>query len=165
MFKKADKILLNSLCSEAENNPRKRKNYNFHKHEVPVQRLYNAFQMGTYISPHLHQGSEKFEFFQWVQGSAGLLIFNQEGLIVSTQLISPLGAFAVEIPGDTWHSIVCLSPNTVVLELKEGPYIKHSAKQRLLGYHSEADYLTSHQDSIVRRQVEATIKNWESLFK
>ena len=35
------------------------------------------------------------------------------------------GRYGVDIPKNTWHTVECLEPDTVVFEVKEGPFVPH----------------------------------------
>lgn len=118
------KRILTALSDTAKSVPRLRKNYNIHPGlEDPVQRLYNAMEPGTYVRPHRHQGAGRWEFFQIVSGSAAAMTFDAHGTVLEKVQLSARGPdYAVEIPADTWHTIVSLEHETVLFEVKQGPY-------------------------------------------
>ncbi|WP_455211936.1 WbuC family cupin fold metalloprotein [Kaarinaea lacus] len=116
--------MLTSLSETAQSLPRLRKNYNVHKQlDDPVQRLYNAMEPNTYVRPHRHQGDDRWEFFQVVSGSAAVLTFDPEGTVLQKIVLTQGGPnVAIEIPGNSWHTIVSLQTGTVLFEIKKGPY-------------------------------------------
>jgi cupin fold WbuC family metalloprotein len=118
------KAALTSLSETAKSLPRLRKNHNVHTDlNDPVQRLYNAMEPNTYVRPHRHQGGSRWEFFQIVSGRAAILTFNQQGMVLEKIELSSNGPnYAIEIPGDSWHTIVSLETGTVLFEVKQGPY-------------------------------------------
>jgi cupin fold WbuC family metalloprotein len=116
--------MLEGLGETAKTLPRRRKNFNIHTDlNDPVQRLYNAMEPSTYVRPHRHQGGDRWEFFQIVSGKALVLTFNEKGVVLERfELCSTGPNFALEIPGDTWHTVVSLQSGTVLFEVKQGPY-------------------------------------------
>jgi cupin fold WbuC family metalloprotein len=53
-------------------------------------------------------------------------IHNDKGEVIQSVELSPLnGHYAVNIKAGEWHSLTCEEPNTVIMEVKEGPYIPH----------------------------------------
>lgn len=114
---------LAALRAEAVASPRRRKNFNLHTSpDDPIQRLCNAFEPGTYVRPHRH-GTDVWELFLILGGRAAILIFDNAGRVTErTELKASDGTQAAEIPPGVWHSLVALAPNTVLFEVKPGPY-------------------------------------------
>ncbi len=130
-LKSFDPSFLSQLTQDARTSPRKRAHYNLH-HDFsePVNRMFIALDMGTYVRPHWHPEANKWELMMVVKGSLALLIFDEQGEIISRLILGPNGESAgVEIPAGYWHSLVCLEPETVILEVKEGPFIPSQASQ------------------------------------
>ncbi|MEP0958945.1 WbuC family cupin fold metalloprotein [Microcoleus sp. FACHB-1515] len=125
-LKRLTQDLMDSIADQARSNSRQRQNYNFHEHSERVQRFLNVLQPGTYVRPHRHQrvpDVNGFEFFLVIQGAIGLIVMNGEGEPIDTERLSAEGATrAVELAEGTYHTLVALQPNTVMLEIKEGPY-------------------------------------------
>jgi cupin fold WbuC family metalloprotein len=119
-----DKNLLGELCLQAKNSDRLRKNFNLHeKLSDTLQRLLNAMQPGTYIQPHKHENPDKREAFVVLQGRLVVVCYDNMGHITEHCVLdASLGNFAAEIPARTWHSLIILKPDTVVFEVKDGPY-------------------------------------------
>ena len=119
-----NKAMLNELSLQAKNSPRLRSNRNVHSSlEDTVQRLFIAMEPGSYVRPHRHSESEKWEFFMMVRGKIAMLIFDEEGLITRRIELTPTtGQHGLEIPPNTWHTVVALETNTVFFEVKQGPY-------------------------------------------
>lgn len=114
---------LATLRAEAVASPRRRKNFNLHASpDDPIQRLCNAFEPGTYVRPHRH-GTDVWELFLVLGGRAAVLIFDNAGCVTErTELQASGETQAVELPPGVWHSLVALAPNTVLFEVKPGPY-------------------------------------------
>ena len=116
--------LLNELSEKAKKAPRNRINYNFHSDFAdPINRMLNCFEPGTYIRPHKHELPDKREVFILLRGKLAVLEFNENGDILECTILShENGCYGIEIAEKTWHSIICLEKDTVVYELKDGPY-------------------------------------------
>lgn len=115
---------LDALVQESINSPRKRINLNIHPVlEDPYQRFFNVMQPGTYVRPHRHEGEKRWELFVIVQGEALVLEFDDSGRIKSRHVVNPLNAnVAIEIPSNSWHTLVVTKPDTIMFECKPGPY-------------------------------------------
>lgn len=154
-----DARLLASVSRDAASSLRRRRTHNFHQHEEPVQRLLNALQPGTYIPPHKHEGVERFEMYVILQGAVGCLFFDDSGEVVRTLRIDSRGPVrGIEVPGETWHTLVALEPDSVVLEIKEGPYDPTRAKPAIPGFPDELALLEGHAGT--RALVEALLDDW-----
>ncbi len=123
-MKLINKQLLDETCERSKESPRLRMNYNFHEQlDDPINRLLNAMQPGTYLRPHRHSNPDKVEIFLLLQGKAITFIFDEAGNITDKILLDPLkGSHGAEIAPGVWHSLLVLEPNTVVYEVKQGPF-------------------------------------------
>lgn len=116
--------LLKEVSREARENPRRRKNRNFHEMSDPVHRLLNAVEPGTYIRPHRHLDATKAETALVVSGAVGVLVFDDAGGLVEKRWLTAGGAnVGVEMPSGVWHTFVALEPGSVFFETKAGPYV------------------------------------------
>lgn len=118
------KELLDSVTMQAKQNPRLRMNYNFHQSmDSSIHRMLNALEPGTYLAPHRHKDPDKDEVYLVLRGSLLSILFDEEGRVVEkVRLDSQIGNYGIEIPAGTWHGIVVLEQNTVIYEIKEGPF-------------------------------------------
>ena len=116
--------LLKEVSREARENPRRRKNRNFHEMSDPVHRLLNAVEPGTYIRPHRHLDAAKAETALVVSGAVGVLVFDDSGALAEKRRLTAAGAnVGVEMPAGVWHTFVALEPGSVFFETKAGPYV------------------------------------------
>jgi cupin fold WbuC family metalloprotein len=115
---------LHSLSRTAGASPRLRRNLNLHPVlEDPVQRLFNAMEPGTYVRPHRHARTDGWELMLAVRGAFAILLFDDRGTVQERIDLSAAGGpLAIEIPAHTWHAAVALAPETVMFEVKPGPY-------------------------------------------
>ncbi len=157
-LKRLTQDLIDSVAQDAQASPRLRKNYNFHDLNERVQRFLNVLQPGTYVRPHRHlrdRDVNGFEFFLALQGKLGLLVMNEQGEIVDQECIIAQGSVqGVELAEGFFHTLVVLEPNTVILELKEGPYNPVTDKEFLSMFPEEG---TSESKTL--------IQTWESRFQ
>ncbi len=132
---------MDSIAEQARSSPRQRKNYNFHEHSDRVQRFLNVLQPGTYVRPHRHvrpTDASGFEFFLVLQGAIGILILDEAGKMLHAERISATGTTrGIELGEGMFHTLVALEPDTVMFELKEGPYVPMSDKDFLLQFPPE----------------------------
>ena len=116
--------LLENLSREARKNDRLRINFNFHSSlDDKCQRLLNAMEPGTIMPIHKHKVAE---IYIVLRGIIEVSFYDDSKNIIDTSLIDPAkGIFGVQIPEDTWHSLIVMKSGTVIFEVKEGPYIPH----------------------------------------
>ncbi len=123
-MKNINRELIDAVIEQAKTSPRLRKNYNFHENaEDTLHRMLNALEPGTYVQPHMHKNPDKREAFVILRGKAMVLIFDDQGNVTGKTIIAPGGEnLGVEIPAGEFHTIIALEPETVVYEVKDGPY-------------------------------------------
>jgi len=123
-MKRFDSTFLQQLSLEAAHTARRRKNYNLHPTpDDPIQRMLNAFEPGTYVRPHRHAAPPKWELFVLLSGRAVVLTFDDDGRVRERiGLDAAEGARVIEIPEGVWHTLVSLTPGTVLFEVKHGPF-------------------------------------------
>ena len=125
-FRRIDQKLFTQVAAEARQHPRLRLNHNFHREQDPVQRFLNVLQPGTYVRPHRHRRNGSgtgFECFLVLQGAIGLLLFNTEGEIQhQLHLNANRPTHGIEVAKDQFHTLVALETDSVIIELKQGPY-------------------------------------------
>lgn len=117
-----DDKLLNKVSAEAKANPRLRMNYNLHETlDDKVQRLFNAMEPGTIIPIQRHQDSA--ETIIVLRGLVKISFYDDDKNIVEQYGLNPLnGKYGCHIPKGVWHGVEVLAPDTVMFEVKEGPY-------------------------------------------
>ena len=123
-----DDNLLNKVSGEAKASPRLRMNYNFHQSlEDKCHRFLNAVEPGTKVEIHRHPTKE--ESFVLLRGKVRVTTYNDDGTVKESVILCPEeGLYGVDIPKNVWHNIECLSPNSVIFEVKEGPFVPHEVE-------------------------------------
>lgn len=111
---------LDRLAAQAAAAPRGRAHLLLHAdHQDQVQRLLIAAQPGTYVRPHRHTG--QWEMLVLQRGRLDLLFYDGNGTVerhVALDEAAPL----IVIPSGIWHSGVVCRPDTILLEVKPGPF-------------------------------------------
>lgn len=125
------------LLSASMQSERLRAHANIHgSYADPCQKLFNAINAYSYIRPHRHSLDPKEECLIAIKGLFGLVMFTDQGLIESvtlfgsemyTEILSiPSG---IELPAGVWHTVVSLANNSVLFEVKSGPFDPSLAKE------------------------------------
>ena len=71
-----------------------------------------------------HQKVDKM--FVVLRERVNVTIHNDKGKVIQYVELSPFcGNYAVNIKAGEWHSLTCEEPDTVIMEVKEGPYVPH----------------------------------------
>lgn len=117
--------LLARITAEALQSPRLRKNHNIHTSDKSrCHRLLNAVEPASYIRPHRHLDPEKDEAFILMSGRLGVIIFDDNGAVTETVLLSQAsGNLAADVPHGVYHTAVSLETGTLFYEAKAGPYL------------------------------------------
>lgn len=126
-----DKDLLDKITENAKNSPRLRMNYNLHENlDDHVQKLLNALEPGTQLPIHRHVSTAESYFV--IRGHLKVIFYNDNREIIEECELSPdLGKYGVDIPAGQWHTIEVLKSETVIFEVKQGPYMTLSPDDML----------------------------------
>jgi len=123
-----DKTLLDTVSDQAKASPRLRMNYNFHQSlDEKCHRFLNAVEPGTKVEIHRHP--TKDESFVLLRGKVQVNTYNDDGSVMeSVVLCQEDGRYGVDIPKGIWHNIEALDPDSVIFEVKEGPFVPHEVE-------------------------------------
>lgn len=121
--------LIERTLQRAKQSPRLRMNYNFHADEAdPVNRLLNAMHRGTFVPVHRHLNPSLNECGVVLRGSIGVVIYDDEGCVLEQRIVGrDADTCGFDIEAGLWHGLVVLEDNTVIYEVKQGPYTPISA--------------------------------------
>lgn len=110
---------ITKLFREAKISPRKRAHLLLHHdHADQVQRLLIACCVGTYFRPQYH--AEQWELMSLLQGNAEVITFTADGSVRGRY--SMQRAPVVQIGQNMLHTIIITAPQTLLLEVKPGPF-------------------------------------------
>ncbi len=122
--------MVGKLLVMARESPRKRVIQRIHKQDSEgVHRMFNAMQPGTYIMPHRHLNPKKTETIVVISGAVLYVEFEESGEYRSHTLLQPgTESFGIDVAPHVYHTYVVLKPDTIMFEVKEGPYSPGSDK-------------------------------------
>tara|TARA_R110002020_G_scaffold454448_6_gene670101 strand:- start:8772 stop:9284 length:513 start_codon:yes stop_codon:yes gene_type:complete len=130
-----DVTIINTITLEeaivlSRQSARKRIIFPYHKKASDkLHRMLNVIQPGSYIRPHNHAAEGKSESVILLRGGICFMTFDASGNLISHQdLIANSLNFGVDIEPNVIHSFFALSEDTVIFEVKPGPYIKENDK-------------------------------------
>lgn len=157
LLKRIDQALFDAVALQAREAPRRRRNHNLHQESDAVQRFLNVLQPGTYVRPHRHlreQPGAGFECFVVLQGEIGLLLLDAEGTVLERLRLQARGPLrGIELAEGQFHTLVALSADAVMFELKQGPYQPTSDKDFLPQFPAECTAAAADQE-----------RRWRALF-
>lgn len=118
-----DKNLLNEVSAKAKASERLRMNFNFHDSlDSKAQHLLNALEMGTVLPIHRHRHTS--ETYILLRGKIRVMFYNEVGAETESFILNPLdGNYGVHIPIGQWHTLEVLENDSVIFEVKDGPYM------------------------------------------
>lgn len=131
------KQYLSELLAKAKKNFRLRAHLNLHHtYDEPCQKLFNAVGLGSYIPPHRHFIDPKSECLLAVKGLFALIVFFDNGEIDSITIFGSekysdqiLIAAGVELTPSIWHTVISLIEDSILFEVKNGPFNPEIAKE------------------------------------
>ncbi len=152
--------LIATKAAHARESTRQRDIHIFHTGESDtLQRMLNALQPGTYVQPHRHITPPKAEAIVLLQGAIGFVPFHDDGSIDRNnwQLIDEaIGCIGVDYRAGIWHTFFALAEDTVLFEVKPGPYDAATDKEFAAWAPAEGDagaldYLAKIEDEFRER--------------
>ena len=82
-----------------------------------------AMEPGTIIPIHHHHVAEVYIL---LQGRLKIMIYDDKAVETQAYILDRKdGDYGIQIPLNTWHSVEVLEEGTVIMEIKEGPYVPH----------------------------------------
>src|SRR3954469_23209575 len=122
--------LLEGAIAASQSSPRRRVIQPFHRDEsATLQRMFNAVQPDSYIPPHRHLHPPKAESWVVLRGALAFFTFDAHGSIEEWGEMRAGGPLVgVDLEPGVYHTFIALEPDTVVFEVKSGPYSPASDK-------------------------------------
>ena len=121
---KISQALLDDLTAKAKESPRLRMNLDLRDSaEDTSQRMLNAIEPGSPLPIHRHQKTS--ETVVCLRGRLVEEYYDElERMCTEAIELSPNGpVVALNIPPGQWHTVRALESGTVILEMKNGPYV------------------------------------------
>lgn len=121
---------IEALLERARLSPRKRMILPFHKSDdALLHRMLNAIQPQSYIPPHRHFASQKCESIILLCGSICYFTFDEIGNILQKyHLKAGTAQFGMDTEPSVFHTFIALEEDTVIYEVKNGPYVRETDK-------------------------------------
>ena len=116
--------LIERLVESSRQSPRGRIILPLHKSPAAnLHRMLNAIQPGSYIQPHRHMFPAKAESVIVLYGAIYVFIFRDDGQIDQVHTIAA-GSTNIGIDSEpgVYHTFLASQENTVLFEVKPGPY-------------------------------------------
>jgi cupin fold WbuC family metalloprotein len=89
----------------------------------PVHRMLNAIQPGSYVGPHRHLDPPKAEAWIVLRGAVLFVTFFEDGGIRDHLVLDANSEmFGVDLVPGHYHTLAALKPDTIIYEVKTGPY-------------------------------------------
>jgi cupin fold WbuC family metalloprotein len=125
-----DEAVIDRAVDASRRSPRRRVILPFHaSHGDPLQRMLNVLQPGSYIRPHRHLDPPKSEGIVVLRGAIRFVAFDGAGAITTALRIeATTGACGIDIDPGVFHTFYALREDTVLYEVKPGPYEELSDK-------------------------------------
>jgi cupin fold WbuC family metalloprotein len=122
--------LLDAAAGYSRKSPRRRVIAPFHRDPAELlHRMLNAVQPDSYVRPHRHLDPPKAEAWVVLRGALLFFTFHDDGSVRERRLLRAAGpAFGVDLVPGVYHSFIALEPDTVIYEVKNGPYRAHDDK-------------------------------------
>lgn len=123
--------LLKKVSKKAKESERLRMNYNLHNSlDAPVQKLLNALEPDTELAIHRHTTTS--ETYLLLKGEIKVVFFDDDKKVTNEFILNPeKGNYGIDIPAGQWHTIEVLKTDSVIFEVKEGPYKSIGSKDIL----------------------------------
>ncbi len=133
--------IINRAIDASRKSPRKRIIFPFHKSPSDnLHRMLNVLQPKSYIRPHRHFDPPKSESLIVLKGSLTCVEFSNTGEINTFYKLSPESFnIGIDIESGVYHTIFATVEDTVVFEVKPGPYGRASDKDFAPWAPSEGD--------------------------
>ena len=120
---KITQALLDDLTEKAKASARLRMNLDLRNSDQDQsQRMLNAIEPGSVVPIHRHPTTS--ETVVCLRGRLVEEYYSEDGVCTETIEMYPGGpVVALNIPAGQWHSLRVLESGTVILEMKNGPYV------------------------------------------
>lgn len=116
--------LIRQAVEASRRSPRRRIILPLHKSpDSKLHRMLNAIQPYSYIQAHRHLHPPKPESIVVLQGAIIAFVFDETGQVKETAaLAAGTTAFGIDFEPNVLHTFFALQRDTVVFEVKPGPY-------------------------------------------
>ena len=119
--------ILDQLTEQAKVSPRLRMNFDLRNSaDDKSQRMLNAIEPGSPLPIHRHTASS--ETVVCLRGNLKEIFYSDDKEVLEVIELAPgSDCVALNIPIGVWHTVEVLESGTVILEVKDGPYVPISS--------------------------------------
>ena len=120
---KITQALLDDLTAQAKASPRLRMNYDLRNSDADSsQRMLNAIEPGSELPVHRHRFSS--ETVVILRGHLRETCYDPGKRVTAVyDLVAGGDVIALNIPLGQWHTAEAMESGTVIIEMKDGPYV------------------------------------------
>ncbi|WP_168189678.1 WbuC family cupin fold metalloprotein [Limnobaculum zhutongyuii] len=120
--------ILDDLRDRAILSPRRRAHLNIHNsYDSIIQKVISYVCTDSYIPPHYHYLDYQLETFVVLNGEFVLYTFDDTGIITSRTVLNNKNPI-YEVNTHTIHTVVANSVDSILLEIKQGPFFAETSK-------------------------------------
>lgn len=114
---------MDELSAKAKASPRLRINFDLRNSEDDnSQRMLNVLEPGTMMTIHRHTDTN--ETICMLRGSIKEMFYDENGNIIECHILrTGSDCPAMVIPAGMWHGLECLESDSILLTVKDGPYV------------------------------------------
>src|SRR3954447_19964017 len=143
---------LQKTVDASRDSSRRRMIQPFHRSQQDtLHRMFNAVQPDSYVRPHRHLDPPKAEAWIVLRGALVFLTFEESGAIRDCIELRASGpAFGVDLVPGVFHTFVATEPDTVVYEVKSGPYL--ASNDKAFAHFAPAEGTPGHYLEHLRRE-------------
>jgi cupin fold WbuC family metalloprotein len=122
--------LVDRAVAYSRHSPRRRVIQPLHRSaDEPVHRMLNAVQPDSYVRPHRHLDPPKTEAWIVLRGAVVFFAFDDDGHVRECLRLEAAGdPVGVDLAPGIYHTFAALEPDTVIYEVKTGPYSEATDK-------------------------------------
>jgi cupin fold WbuC family metalloprotein len=171
LFKKSGEVLvctdeiigleqaaLNAVNSLADTSPKKRARICAHKDSsAAIQEMIIVIREGSYIAPHRHKN--KCESFHIIDGSADIVVFEDNGDIRKVIRFAREHAFYYRLEAELFHTIIVRSDRITFHEVTNGPFIANATEFASFAPRESEDGIADYQVKLDKQIAEWAPKN------
>ena len=120
---KITQAVLDDLTAQAKASPRLRMNYDLRNSDADSsQRMLNAIEPGSELPVHRHRFSS--ETVVILRGHLRETFYDPGKRVTAVyDLVAGGDVIALNIPLGQWHTAEAMESGTVIIEMKDGPYV------------------------------------------
>jgi cupin fold WbuC family metalloprotein len=121
---------INNIFSGVKEKHHNRSHFNLHmSHNDNCQKLLLKLHRGTFIKPHRHIHDLDSEILICLQGRCRVVLFHDDGRIHKSLVIDTNHTPFVEIYNHEWHTVLPISQEAILFEVKSGPFREEYSKE------------------------------------